>query len=181
MLTLGFTILWLALAAHASEVVASAGCGDAREAPAELRLDGTWVLDRDSSDALDPLLEAEGVSYVLRKVIDSLIVTQVITQDDDVLSIQLLTAYKSLQQTLIVDGEARTEPRADGGSIEISHRWVGGALVTVVGGVNREGEPFQTTTRRTLHDGDTTLLQVTELVRPDGSVVVVRRVYRRAT
>ncbi len=144
---------------------------------APIDLSGTWALDLEASDSLDPLMKARGMGWMKRKLAANMEVTQVIVQQGDTLEVQLLSAVRTESMTLHVDGKTREETTSEGPS-QVSHRWSGDALETRSEAV-RDGVSTTARIVRTVEDGGKTMRQRME-VRIDGVEFVVNRVFRAA-
>lgn len=146
---------------------------------APIDLSGTWVLDKQASGDLDPLLEARGVSWVERKAVAGMSVTQIITQDGDTLHIHIDTSAKDREETVQVDGVARRQTAETGEPVTITHRWEGQKWVTESVFTNDADQTVRVTQTNTLSADGTTMTTRIRLVRGDEAPIVVDRVYRR--
>lgn len=140
-------------------------------------LQGTWVLDPKSSDSLDPLLKAQGVSWVKRQAVDGLQVTQTLTRAGDQVTLRVVSSASTQQESFSVDGQERTV-EGDKGTMQVTHRWDGDVLVTVQKTETPDGTATVTTRREASDDG-TRLTQRITLQKPDGVTISVDRVFRK--
>lgn len=140
---------------------------------------GTWQLDRAASDSMEPLLKAQGISMVERKIASSLDITQVIQQAEDTLDLEVKSTAKNVVQKLIVDGESRRIESDRTGPSMVSHRWKGTVLITHSIGADPDGVPIRTTITRSLDDGGATMTQTIVQTTDNGTPITVRRVFRR--
>lgn len=139
---------------------------------------GTWVLDLKASDSMEPILKARGVSWMKRKAVNGLKVTQTITQSGNQVTVETSASSKTRRTTMEVDGETRTV-KNDQGSAEVRHAWDGEALVSTSTMELDKGEGT-VTTRRSLSEDGQTLKQTITLKTADGTTHVVDRVFRKS-
>ncbi|MEN0066564.1 MAG: lipocalin/fatty-acid binding family protein [Myxococcota bacterium] len=159
-------LAWLCLAALPTTALA---------APPDFT--GTWQLDRKASESLDPILKAQGVSYIKRKVVDGLSVTLEIQHSDSTFDVKVVTSRKTAQQKWVADNTPRAETR-DGREITSRHAFVEDALVSTATGIAPSGDAFEmTTTRLISEDGQTMTLKLACEV--DGKTTNATRVFRR--
>lgn len=126
---------------------------------------GTWQLDLAQSDALDPLLEAQGVSRFVRGIVRRAHVTQHITDTGDALDVTLSSSVIRETRTLVLDGKERQEPDRDGRVVFVKHeRLADGTIVS--------------TTRLTTHDGQPGLLVVRRRVAEQGRTMRLDMTFR---
>lgn len=146
---------------------------------APVDLSGTWVLDTAASGDLDPLLTARGASWMERKAVKGMSVTQTITQTGDTLRIEVDTSLKDSEQTVQVDGVAREQATPKGDLATVTHRWDGAAWVSQSVARAPSGEAVHITrTTRVSADGATLTTHI-RFVRGDQAPVEVSRVFRR--
>jgi len=140
-------------------------------------LQGTWEIDLKASDSLDPLLKAQGVSWVKRKAANGLKVTQTLARDGDQVTLSVVSSASSRDETLSVDGELRTV-EGENGTMQVRHSWDGDVLVTVQETETPEGTATVTTRREASDDGATLTQRIT-LQTPGGETITVDRIFRR--
>lgn len=139
---------------------------------------GTWELDRKASESLDDILKVQGISYIKRKVVGALDVTQRIQQSATTLNVEIETVRGTRQTKWVADGEPRPRTRADGLEVLDAHVIEGEAFVTTTTGKTSKGVPFTLISRRTvLEDGKTTAIDVACTV--EGTTHEARRLFRR--
>lgn len=138
---------------------------------------GTWVLDLGASDSIGPLLEAQGVGYLKRKIAGSMVVTHTITQEGDVVTIATDSALKSATTVLRVDGEIR-EVQGDRHPQRVRHYWQGDELVTSSILTMPDGQATLTAHRCLSEDGQTFIQRIAFLA-PDGTRIEADRVFKR--
>jgi len=136
-------------------------------------LQGAWALDMTASDSLDPLLKAQGVSWVKRKAINGMKMTQTIARTGDQVTLKVDASAGGKEETLLVDGQTRTV-EADKGPLQVTHRWDGDALVTT-----QEGALGTVTTWREASDDGTTLTQRITLQKTEGEAITIHRIFRK--
>lgn len=163
-------VLWIAL------VTLFTFAQPALAAPVDLS--GTWVLDKQASGDLDPLLQARGASWLERQAAKGIKVTRIIRQEGDTLHVEIDSSAKDAQETLIVDGVARPETSEQGERATVTHRWEGQALVTE-SVVQDKSPAVRVTQTHTLSADGTTLTTRIRFVRGDEAPITVDRVYRR--
>lgn len=137
---------------------------------------GTWVLDLKASDSLDELLKAQGVSWMKRKAIAGLKVTQTVSQTDNQVTIETSSSRGNRSQTLQVDGETR-EVEQDRGTAQVRHEWRGDDLQST-SELPKDGGVL--TSVRSLSEDGKTLTQSLILKKSDGSTIEVARIFRRS-
>lgn len=149
----------------------------AQAAPVDLS--GTWVLDKVASGDLEPLLRARGASWMERKAVKGMSITQTIAQDGDTLRIEVDTSLKDTEETVQVDGVARKQKTPRGEVATVTHRWEGAAWVSHSVLKAPSGEAVALTrTTRVSPDGASLTTHI-RVVRGDEAPVEVSRVYRR--
>ena len=99
-------------------------------------LSGFWTLDLKAPEAtsMDALLEAQGVSMIMRKVMDTMSITQDITQTGNKLIIKLTTPLLGEQTlVLILDGRTHILNIEKLGKVAFRSFWEkNGKLVTIM-------------------------------------------------
>ncbi len=133
-------------------------------------LSGSWALDPDASESLEPFLEAQGVGRLQRRLAASTAPVATITQAHDTVTITLTDRLGERTDVLRVDGIVRDTETRDG-TVPCRSSWVGEDLQTRC--TLSSGE--LTVTRRRAED---TLTQVLQLATPH-ETISVRRVFRR--
>lgn len=141
-------------------------------------LDGTWVLDLPASDSNDPLLAAQGVSWVARQAAKHMVITQVIDDHGYHVLIDLKNWARTYHYDLRVDGVARTETLEDGRSaIAMHRRYADGSVVSEMRIAISDGRAGDMTIHRKLQDGGRTMLQTTTWAEPGKAPLVIRRIF----
>lgn len=144
-------------------------------------LDGTWVLDLPASDSNDPLLQSQGVNWVIRQAAKRTLVTQVIDDRGGVVTIDMKTAWRTTRYVLRVDGVERNESGEDDRTAEAAHyREPDGSLVSHMRLITPDGRPGIMVIHRELKDGGRTMLQTTTWTEVGKSALVVHRVFHQA-
>ena len=140
-------------------------------------LSGTWSLDKSASDSPDAFLKAQGVSWIKRKAAAGMDVVLNITQDGNAVTIETVTSAQTKKETIQVDGETRTV-EGDKGAARVQHQWKSDTLVTTM---NTSGKQEATiVTVRALSDDGMTLTQSVTMTKADGTMVTMRRVFRKS-
>jgi hypothetical protein len=144
---------------------------------------GTWTTDLKApqSTSMEAMLEAQGASWIERKAVDSVSVTQVITQTKNTLTIKADTPMGARTQILYLDGRKQTQDTDRSGKVELRNYWDkdGTALVTVSKFATRNGQKAEWISRRYLLDNGRTLIIDHELTIDDGRKVTATRVLRK--
>jgi len=149
---------------------------------------GTWTLDLKAPEAtsLAAILEARGASLIERKAVDTLSITQVITQTEKTLSIKAGTAIGSRTRVLYLDGSTQIQDTERTGKVESRSFWDkdGTVLVTVSKSASPDGQKQDSkkgeyTTRRYLQDEGRTLIVDHVLTLEDGRKLTAKRVLRK--
>jgi hypothetical protein len=144
---------------------------------------GTWTLDLKAPEAtsMAAILEAQGASLLERKTVDTLSITQVITQTEKTLSIKTKTALGGRTRILSLDGGTQIQDTERTGKVESRSFWDkdGTALVTVSKSASSSGQKSEYTTRRYLKDEGRTLIVDHVLTFDDGRKLTARRVLRK--
>lgn len=146
---------------------------------APVDLSGTWVLDLAASDSIEPMLKAQGVSYMKRKAAASMEVTQTIVQTGDTLSVDVDTSHKDTKTTVKVDGVTREVTTASGEKTQVTNLWKAATWVSTTVMPEHDGGPMTLTRTHALADAGKTLKQRIELKPAQGQAMVVTRLYRR--
>jgi hypothetical protein len=145
---------------------------------------GFWTLDLKApeSTSMDALLEAQGFSMIMRKVMDTMSMTQDITQTGKTLTINFTTTYFGEQTlVLIVDGETHILDIDKLGNTEFRSFWDknGISLVTIMKFADQGNQKPEWTSWRYLKDEGRTLIVDHLLTLDDGRKLTGKRVFRR--
>lgn len=146
---------------------------------APVDLSGTWVLDKQASGDLDPILQASGASWVERQAARGLKVTRTIEQDGDTLRIAIDSSARDSEETVQVDGVPRQRTTGRGEVATVTHRWEGAAWVSESLSESEAGQSVRVTQTKTLSADGATMITRIQLVRGDEAPIGVDRVYRR--
>jgi hypothetical protein len=138
---------------------------------------GRWELDLAASDSLDEVLKACGVSAIERMFVNTAAVTQVITQTDQEVTIDVISGFYKRTDILLLDG--RKTPGVDpaGRAVESASSWNADGTAIVTSVWLQPGQPPLEMTR-TLEDSQT-MYVVDEYAPADGPRLTCRRIYRR--
>lgn len=148
-------------------------------AAAPVDLSGTWQIDEDASESIEPLLQARGASWLERQAIKHITVQHVITQQGDRVEVNIRSTVYSRQDVHLADGVARVRESERGGDVTVTDRWDEAGLVTESRMVLADGVPAVLTVRRTVVDDGATLRMDLALRAEDGRDVEVTRILRR--
>jgi len=139
-------------------------------------LSGTWELSHAASDSVEPLLAAQGASWMERKAATSMSVTQTITLAETAATIAVETSVKSDTQTLKVDNQLRAIS-GEHGTSQVRHYWgAAGELITVSAGPSAGGTQMDVTITRSVSGGQ--MHQLIEM-KIDGQTLRADRVFVR--
>ena len=147
-------------------------------------LSGVWTLDLKAPEAtsMNELLETQGVSMVMRKVMDTMSMTLDITQTGKTLTMKFNPAYYGVQTlVLILDGRTHILDIERLGKIEFRSNWDnnGTSLVTTMKSATPDGQKPIWTSRRYLKDEGGTLIVDHLLTFDDGRKLTGKRVFRK--
>jgi hypothetical protein len=145
---------------------------------------GFWTLDLKAPEAtsMDALLAVRGVPMIMRKVMDTMSVTQDITQTDKTLTIKFSTVLFGNQTLpLILDGGTHILDIEKLGKIEFRSVWdkKGTSIVTTMKSVTQVGRKPVWTSWRYLQDEGRTLIVDHLLTFDDGRKLTGKRVFRK--
>jgi hypothetical protein len=144
---------------------------------------GTWTVDLNApqSTPMEAMLEAQGATWIERKAVDSLSVTQVITQSKNTLTIKADTPMGARTQILYLDGRKQFQDTERMGKVELRNYWDkdGTAIVTVSKYATRNGQKAEWISRRYLQNNGRTMIIDHELTFDDGRKVTATRVLKK--
>jgi hypothetical protein len=145
---------------------------------------GTWKLDLDAPEAtsLEEIMAAQGVPWPKRKAMDTLPMTQVITQTRKTVTIRIETVMGVQTEILKLDGSTSIRHAKEGiGKVESRSHWDknGTALATVSKFVTPDGHPAEWTVWRYLQDDGRTLVVDHQFSLDDGRKLTAKRVLRK--
>jgi hypothetical protein len=145
---------------------------------------GFWTLDLKATEAtsMEAVLEAHGVSIIKRKLMDTMSITQDMTQTDKTLTIKFSTALMGDQtHTLILDNRTHILNIEKLGKIAVRSFWDkdGKSLVTILKSAAPGKEKSVWTTRRYLQDNGKTMILDHMITFDDGRKVTGKRVFRK--
>ncbi|MBI5592196.1 MAG: hypothetical protein HY881_17155 [Deltaproteobacteria bacterium] len=149
---------------------------------------GTWTLDLNAPEAtsMEAILKAQGAPWIKRKAMDTMPMTQVITQTEKTLTIKVDTGLGARTQVLHLDGSAQIQDSDEKGKVEYRSFWDkdGTSLVTVTKSASPNGKKpgsqiAEYATRRYLQDQGRTLIVEHVLTFDDGRKLTGKRVLRK--
>jgi hypothetical protein len=145
---------------------------------------GFWTLDLKAQQAtsMNAVLEAHGVSMLKRKLMDTMSMTQDITQTGKTLTIKFSAALLDDQtHVLILDGKTHILDIEKLGKIAVRSFWDkdGKTIVTVMKSAAPGNEKSVWTTRRHLQDAGRTMIVDHLISFNDGRKVTGKRVFRK--
>ncbi|NJK63175.1 MAG: hypothetical protein HC921_11290 [Synechococcaceae cyanobacterium SM2_3_1] len=135
---------------------------------------GIWVLDQQVSESLDPILKAQGMNLLLRGVVNSMGIKQVIEDQHTTVRFTIKTLLGERQDQIQVDQSGVDEHE---GATSRSF-WDAGELVTVIDMQTENQQPANYTVRRQLAEGNLILIEKVEF-RTSVETHQVQRIYRR--
>jgi hypothetical protein len=139
---------------------------------------GTWTLDRAASDALDPVLIAQGVSLAKRTVARNLDLVQKLVDHGDRFSVEM-EGPRSKQGMVIFDGKEHSENTDQGTVLYRAKREESGSVVVV--SRPAEGGGLITVVSRSLDATGQTLRQTITVKGGTDGPVAATLVFRRAS
>jgi hypothetical protein len=159
-----------------------AGATDARAGGEHPDFTGTWGLDLDASDPLDPLLEVQGRSWIERKVARSMKVTQKIQQAGATITISVESVLRTKVDEFTIGSPWEKRDTDELGRVRQRTEWSpdGKRLVVRNEAKLKDGTEGELRVSRWLEDDARTMIQLLELVLKDGRQLKARRVFRRA-
>jgi hypothetical protein len=147
-------------------------------------LSGFWTLDLNSPEAtsMTAVLESQGVPMILRKVMDTMSITQEITQTRKSLTIKLNTSLFGVHTvTLFLDGRWHILNIEKLGKVDSRSFWDknGTSLVTIMKSATLDGQKPVWTSWRYLQDEGRTLIVDHLITFDDGRKLTGKRVLRK--
>jgi len=140
---------------------------------------GAWAIDEAASQSMDPVLALQDVSWVKRKLAESMDHEQVAVQTDTGLTITYDNLVGPVVQELFFDGQPHASVNPAGLPTTFIAIWQDEALVATGPVTNDDGREGYLKEHRTLSaDGETMTILVTVAVEGAGEATV-RRVFRR--
>ena len=143
-------------------------------------LEGTWELDLQASDSMDEIMRLRGTPWHLRKLADTLSVTQTISVDGDRVVIKAHSIFKDMTMELKVDGVRRRETGVIEGEILVRHFWgPDGSLVSESSMELVNGQQGTITSTRYVSPDLQTMIVLFILENPGAQPLRARRIFRR--
>ncbi len=143
-------------------------------------LEGTWELDLQASDSMDRIMSLRGTPWYLRKLADTLPVTQTISVEGDQVVIEAHSVFKDLTMTLQVDGVTRSQPGVAEGQILVRSYWgPDGSLVSVSNLELSNGQQGTITSTRSVSADNQSMNVLFTLEAPGMATLEARRVFHR--
>jgi hypothetical protein len=143
---------------------------------------GTWVLDLRASNSSDPMLKRLGVSWIERKLADSIELESIYTQTTSLLTIHTRGPAFGRTELIRIDGQPETKEERLTGPYTIQTEWInrGMKLLSTISFRTKDRRDAQLTVVRELADGGKTLLLTQTLKVSDESAPwIVLRVWRK--
>jgi hypothetical protein len=145
---------------------------------------GTWTLDLKAPEAtsLDTLLEAHGIPWLQRKVMDTMAMTQIITQTDKFITIRIMTKIGMETLTFTLNGINEVHDMGKTlGKVETRTFWEEGGkvMVCIAKFLNYGARKVEWTTRRYLVDKGEKMIVDHLLLLDDGRMLTGKRVLRK--
>jgi hypothetical protein len=158
--------------------------GQSLQAAGPPNFSGIWKVDLNAPESIpmEALLEAQGVPKMKRKAMDTMPMTQVITQTDKTLTIKIEVAVGAQTQVLTLDGRTEIHDTDQNiGKIEFRSFWDknGTTIVSVSKYATQDGHNAEWTTRRYLQDQGKTLIVDHVLTFDDGRKLNAKRIFRK--
>ncbi|HEX4201258.1 MAG TPA: hypothetical protein VHY59_07045 [Chthoniobacterales bacterium] len=143
---------------------------------------GTWVLDLRASNSSDPMLKRLGVSWIERKLADSIELESIYTQTTTLLTIHTRGPAFGRTELIRIDGEPETKEERLTGPYTIRTEWIDREmkLLSTISFHTKDRRDAQLTVLRELADGGKTLL-LTQTLKVSDELVpwIVLRVWRK--
>jgi hypothetical protein len=143
---------------------------------------GIWVLDLHASSSSDPMLKRLGVSWIERKLADSIQLESIYTQTPGLLAIHTRGPAFGRTEQIRIDGQPETKEERLTGPYTIRTQWVdhGMKLVSTISFCTKDRRDAQLSVARELADeGKTLFLTQTLNVSGESEIWVVRRMWRK--
>jgi hypothetical protein len=143
---------------------------------------GTWVLDLRASNSSDPMLKRLGVSWIERKLADSIELESIYTQTTSLLTIHTRGPAFGRTELIRIDGQPETKEERLTGPYTIQTEWInrGMKLLSTISFRTKDRRDAQLTVVRELADGGKTLLLTQTLkVSDESAPLIVLRVWRK--
>jgi len=165
-------------AAAADQADPTADTDQAGSASPAVDFSGQWQLNVEASEPLDEIMKAIGVSIIERTLVNNTVVTHIIHQTADELTIEVKTAFFGRTDHLPLNGEPAQTADPRGRPVESTSAWSddGTQLITKVW-VPRDRQRFTMT--RSLDAGQDAMEVLIEFFSKEGKSLTSRRVYRR--
>lgn len=139
---------------------------------------GVWKLDRDASDGVSHILEAQGLSWVERTLAERGTPTHAITWSPDHAQVQIVSGWYRRTDELPLDGAPRTVELSGVGPATLTSWMRDGAWITRAEITTRDGQPAVIDSLRRLSADDTLRLTMSITVAK-GPPLTAERVFRR--
>ena len=143
---------------------------------------GTWALDLRASDSSDPMLKRLGVSWIERKLADSIELESIYSQTPSLLTIHTRGPAFGRTELIRIDGEPETKEERLTGPYTIRTEWIdrGMKLLSTISFRTKDRRDAQLTVVRELADGGKTLLLTQTLkVSDEPDPWILRRLWRK--
>jgi hypothetical protein len=143
---------------------------------------GTWVLDLRASNSSDAMLKRLGVSWIERKLADSIELESIYTQTPSLLTVHTRGPAFGRTELIRIDGEPETKDERMTGPYTIQTDWIDREikLLSTISFRTKDRRDAQLTVVRELVDGGKTLLLTQTLkVSDEAAPWIVRRVWRK--
>ena len=143
---------------------------------------GTWGLDLRASTSSDAMLKRLGVSWIERKLAESIDLESTYTQTPNLLTIHTRGPAFGRTELIRIDGDPETKEERQTGPYTIRTEWIerGMKLLSTISFHTKDRRDAQLTVVRELADeGKTLLLTQTLKVSDEAAPWIVRRVWRK--
>ena len=143
--------------------------------------EGTWVLDLEASESVEPLLAAQGASWAERKLADSVVITQEVSQKEGKVTLEVSSVATNRTDVLLPGEGWKASDARRAETARTRCYWIegGSKLVTETEMTFEDGEKATMLTTRSLAaDGQTTIILI-EFKKPDGTHKKAKRVLRK--
>jgi hypothetical protein len=134
---------------------------------------GSWILDESKSESLGPILEAQGVGWAKRKVIENLSQTNSFSVDGDKVTIKVTTKLSNKESTFVLGADFVDVEEDVTGLMAKRKAYLDGDKLVLVS-KNENGEVVLT---RSIEGN--VLKAVAVLTKPDGSTITTTRHFNK--
>lgn len=141
-------------------------------------LSGSWVVDLEESDSLQPILVLLDRTWMERQLASNAKVVNVITQTAESVHVEIDTSFYHETEHLVLDGKWHSRERKMVGKYSTRSFWKNGKLVAENRLTLPDGQKARMTVSRSLDEKTDQLVQTSRL-EARGQTLMARRIWRR--